>query len=810
VTQALDVPRAQLLAAQQNIPVEVTGLRTEDSTTVVNPDGTMTTTVANSPVNVKKADGSWTPVDTKLSVGADGRLHAGAVPFSLSLSNGGNDAAVDVTPGSGKRAKWLSGSLPTPTLDGSTARYVNVKPGVDLLASVTPSGFELSYVLTKRPARGLSLQMPLQLTGLTLGADANGDPQLTGDGKTVVQGAPARMWDASTDPGKVGPEDLTSVPQTVSSSAGAASITLSPSDGFLQDPATQYPVKIDPFYGLTFHYGTYVYQPTAYANTNYDGQNYFRSGLSGAAGTAQRTLLRFQIPTSLTGTHIQDASLRMYLYSAANCASTSRIRTLSAAFDPTTVTWANQPAFSGPYDITGFAANCGNQWQTIHMTDVANLWINGGTPNYGFMVNGDEADTTSAKNWYSENLNGGTYKPTLSITYNSYPGTTGNRYLAPQSLDATSAVWTNTVTPTLRGAATDADGGNNFMKAEIWNSAKTTQLWSGSGASVKAGSTSPVTVPAGVLTDGTAYAWRAKQNDGTDDSLAYSSWGAFTVDTTAPATPGISSSSYPANSWASTMNAGTFTLSSTGSNDVAEYDYRFDGGQWQSAKGNVGATNSATNITLTPPAGWVTLHVVAIDRAGNRSPEATYSFGTQAAISSPASGVMTQRYVHLGAQSGPGNPSVRFQYRLKTTDSWTDLPVGSGGAVTDAGLNPISSWGATTTTTSWGVQSPDLILDVRKLLDPTGTGNSAVDGTVQLQALFNNGSIDYPSGNTATVTLDQHGFGGSYATEQVGPAPSAWAAATTPCPPPTPRSAATAATSPCPGPSTARSPTPLA
>ena len=763
-TEAPDVARAQILARQQQSKVEVTGLRTAESNTFVNPDGTFTTEIAQSPMNVQQSDGSFEPVNAELFADKDGRIRARQVPYNLSLSGGGTDSLVDVIPASGKRAKWtLPGSLPAPVLDGATARYKNVQPGVDLLASVAASGFELSYVLTSRPTGAVSLTFPLQLTGLSLGADLNGDPQLLSGSTALVKGAPAVMWDATTDPANSPATDRVRVPQSIAGST----ITLNPSSSYLQDPTTIYPVVVDPFYGLTFHYGTYVY--AAGPNNNYDGEAYFRSGLETTSQQAQRTLLRFQIPTSLTGTHITDASLRMFLNSATSCSSTSRIRTLNAAFNSSTVTWANQPAFSGPYDVTGFAAGCAANWQTIHMTDVADLWINQGLANNGFMVNGDETDPLSNKVWRSENHTGTTYRPTLSITYNTYPSTVAGRYMSPYQVASTGAWFTNVTGPSFRGAALDSDGGQNKLRVQVFPTSRTgSAIWDSllTGTWANVGSTSVATAPGGTFTNGTTYSWRGTAYDGTDYSKSWSSWVDFTVDTTAPATPTVSSATYPANGWAGTKADASFTFSSSGHNDVASWAYRFDGQPWTSVAGNVGTANSSTSSTLKNiPAGWATLHVVGIDRAGNRSPEAVYTFGTVPGLTSPTDGQATQQYVNLGGTAAAANTQVKYQYRL-TVGAWTDIPVGVGGAVTDTSLTAVSAWPVSTTVVTSYAKSPTLVLDVRKLLT---SGGVTSDGTVQIQAVFTAAGVSTATGNLAIVTLDQNGFGGSYASEQVGP-----------------------------------------
>jgi RHS repeat-associated protein len=770
--EAPDVYRAQILARQQHRAIEVVGLRDSSTRTSVNPDGSLTTTMGTSPLNVQRPDGSWEKVDTTLQVASDGRVRAASVPFDLSLSGGGAGAAVDVSPATGKRAKWALGTLPAPTLSGNTARYAEVKPGMDLLVSVAPSGFELSYILTKRPSAGTKLQLPLQLTGLALGEDSSGDPQLTAGGQSVVRGAAAMMWDANTDPGKV--EQAARVKE-VDQSVSGSTITLSPADAYLQDPSTSFPVTVDPFYGLTYQYGTYVYNTTKTQTTNYDTSQFFRSGLVSPGGI-QRTYLRFQVPSVLTGTDITSAQLKLYNYSSASCTpSTQIVKLPSSSWTGSTLTWANQPTLTGTYDATSFAAGasgCAAAWQTMTMTDVVNMWANLGYTNNGFaIVAQNEADANGNKVYLNE-INNAIYTPTLSVTYNSYPSTTAARTMSPSLVDAQQTTWTNSLTPTFGGAATDADGGTNFMKVEIQPYGSSSTVWAGSGTTVTAGSTSTVTVPSGVLSNGSHYTWWAKNNDGTDDSQAWSSKLDFWVDTTAPLTPTVASAAYPANSVTATNNAGAFTFTSPSSSDVVSYDYRLESGNWINVKTPLGTTGSGSTSTtatptITPDPGPNILHVVAIDGAGNRSSETQYAFTAGSSTTFPTSGLTTQRYVKVNAQTTGTNNEVRFRYRLNATDAWTDVPTGASGAVMTSNFAPVSSWPVATSQANGTWNSPDLQIDLRVLLDG---GSGPQDGTVQLQAWFsNNGTGLAGTNNAVTHTLDVNGFGTAYATQQVGP-----------------------------------------
>jgi hypothetical protein len=78
---------ARAQAVEQGKRVEVTGKRTEDSTTWVNPNGALTTEVFQEPIRVRQ-DGTWKPVDTTLAdTGA--AVTPGATVADLNLSDGG-------------------------------------------------------------------------------------------------------------------------------------------------------------------------------------------------------------------------------------------------------------------------------------------------------------------------------------------------------------------------------------------------------------------------------------------------------------------------------------------------------------------------------------------------------------------------------------------------------------------------------------------------------------------------------------------------------------------------------------------------
>jgi hypothetical protein len=99
-------------------------------------------------------------------------------------------------------------------------------------------------------------------------------------------------------------------------------------------------------------------------------------------------------------------------------------------------------------------------------------------------------------------------------------------------------------TPTLKANFSDPDGGRGHVDFEVYNNATGALVTSGAGSTVTSVALSSWTVPAGKLAGGVTYKWRCRGNDGTDAG-AWSVYKTFTVDTTPPGAPSISSSTHP-------------------------------------------------------------------------------------------------------------------------------------------------------------------------------------------------------------------------------------------------------------------------
>ncbi|WP_327187604.1 LamG domain-containing protein [Streptomyces sp. NBC_01334] len=184
--------------------VEVTGERTDRTTVFANPDGfTFTLEQSAVPIRVAKAGGGWQAPDATLEKRSDGSVGPKAAAVSIAFSAGGDKAPLAriEDQGNSLELEW-PGKLPAPRLDGPSAVYADVLPGVDLQVTATPESFQPVFVV-KTPEAAANeelkkLTFGLKAQGLDVREGAAGNlAAVDGSGRTVFKAPPARMWDSA-------------------------------------------------------------------------------------------------------------------------------------------------------------------------------------------------------------------------------------------------------------------------------------------------------------------------------------------------------------------------------------------------------------------------------------------------------------------------------------------------------------------------------------------------------------------------------------------------------------------------------------
>ncbi|MCG5472889.1 DUF6531 domain-containing protein [Micromonospora sp. LAH09] len=538
-TQQMDEAAAMATARACGTAVENLAGRSETTDVFANPDGTWTAKIHAGPVRMRDAKGALIPIDLTMRAGADGSVAPVAHPAGLRLSGpveaGEHDVLSIVVGGKNVSIGW-NGKLPKPVLTGNRAVYQEVRPGVDLVVEATRTSVE-QFFIVKSPAAAehvAELQLPVRATGLTTKADGNGGLLFVDAAGTTVGTLPTpEMWDSAIDPTTGSPKRQIRIPtRQTSRSAGVTDLTLAPDRSFFTDPATVYPVTVDPQINpLGVSFDTYVRENDTVGRS---GSNDLQIGLT--SGNVARSFIHWNT-APLVGRQVLSGTFYFYNWFSQSCTAAQwEMWTTDAA--NANSRWGNQPAWRNR-EVTstatkGHNSSCADGWVSVSGTSFLQRAVGAGksTSPMGLRAT-DETSVNSIgfkqfrSSQPSEPEQQG-QQPYAVVNYNSYPNA-----LDPLKLQPGDAAETETRTPTMRGVFSDPDGGTGRVDYEVYDRTGATLKTSGSGSTVANGSESNWAVPSGKLDANTTYRWRARGHDG---SLA-GPWSGWRFMTTSDGSP---------------------------------------------------------------------------------------------------------------------------------------------------------------------------------------------------------------------------------------------------------------------------------
>ncbi|MFI7591238.1 RHS repeat-associated core domain-containing protein [Micromonospora sp. NPDC049359] len=516
--------------------VENLAARSETQDVFVNPDGTSTAQVYAGPIRMRDAGGQLVPIDLTMRAEADGSVAPVAHPNGLKLSGAvgaGEHDLLSVGVGAHRAAIGWTGALPKPVLAANRATYPEVRPGVDLVVEASRTGVR-QYLLVKNRAAAAqvaSVRLPVRAKGLVTTGDGAGGLRFADDkGRIVATSATPEMWDSSVDPASGGPKRLVKIAAKQTARAGAMDLALTPDQAFLADPATVYPVIVDPSINpVSPTFATYVKSDDTVTRS---GANDIQIGkASGANPGVARGFVHWGT-SALRGKQITSATVYFWNWYSTTCSAKSwQIWSTGAASSGTL--WTNQPAWNyqeaSSTATKGLNSTCDDGWVSITGTSFFQraATANQATAYMGIRAT-SETDPDSWKQFRSDDADIQSEVPYAVVNYNSYPNA-----LDPTKLQPGDASETETRTPTMKGVFSDPDGGSGRVDFEIYDRSGSTLEVSGSGGSVTNGSESSWTVPSGELVANTTYKWRARGHDG---SVAgpWSSWRFMTTSDGSP------------------------------------------------------------------------------------------------------------------------------------------------------------------------------------------------------------------------------------------------------------------------------------
>lgn len=663
-SSAPDEATAGAIAQAYGHQVEVSSLDTGSTTTYVQPSGGMSEDLSSTPVRVAR-NGGWVPTDLSLVQQADGSFAPVAAPVSVSVGGAGSrQLATFTSAGGGSVSYGWNAPLPAPQISGSTARYVDVAPGVDLVAQVTYTGVETSVVFkTAAAAAAGPVDLPLTTSGLTaqLGS-THSVSYVDGAGATVARTPAPRSWDTRLGgtvlapgggPVPVVPSTITTATGAVLSSAGPGAGTTTSASGsltdelsvpaaLLNDPGTSYPIVLDPGVACSNcgegHHG-YV-ENDGYNEIDNMGWDYgdVHVGTFDGGSTVTRGLFQFAQGTS-HGTTITDAKLQLTEVDSWSTTAYPVTVYQSGGFD-TSATWPG-PSVTGTNAVTGSYAFGHDVNGGVNMTVtgmVQAMASTAGASSYYFQfrvgTNGNWGPAEADSNYWKEFA----ATETLHVDFDRPPGQPAGRSISGCWVQCAplSPVITKDNTPTLTAQTSDPDGDKltyyyYIYKGFITDSSGLSPLTVFWQPGVVSGVQSQA-APTYVLPDGD-YSYTVRAYDG----LLYGPWANgfahFTVDHTHPPAPTLTSSSFDLSNNTVTGHEnvpGTVTIHPNGGKDIYEYAYSYAGGVPTNpppCNTTVGAVTSvcslaadgSATISIDPTGLTNTIFVDSFDKAGNVS-----------------------------------------------------------------------------------------------------------------------------------------------------------------------------------------------
>ena len=785
-------PTAQALrqAASTGKPVTINSLTNTGTLVQANPNGTLTRTLTSMPQRVEQ-NGTWVPVNTALSL-RNGVLAPAATTTAVTFSPGGTTTLATLGSGTDSLGFTWPTALPTPVITGSTATYPNVLPDVDLQLTANASGYS-SVLVLKTPAAAKDPQ----LQDLSLGTTAkNVTLSTTSDGGTqavdsatkqvVFHSDTALMWDSS--PAATASSPAAGTASTAGATADLAKLSatarvaaadselqsaqqvgahqarigvslqkgrqfLSLNKALLSAKSTKYPVFVDP---------EWTGNPSQldWARISDNGDNVYNStATSGDAnaregwddndpGNGERARTYYQVSTGfVAGATISAATLSVTQLSAASCSATPATvfgTAYPGGWNSSGLYWGHEPALQtgelGTPPTSEEAGVCPVTNGTGSYVSPPDLSFNvlsrvQSAAEYGWnsmtlMV--ESVNMNDATQWKELGYGGGAR---LSITYSFAPqmtAGTGEPKLSPVAADfGQNVTWTHT--PTISATAYEHTGDPELLRMDyhVYNSAGTQVAYNV--ATTYSVHGAPYTVPS--LPDGT-YTWKSiAENASNLWASAWTPTQTFTINTSAPTPPAVSSPEFPANQIGARYGStGVFTLGNDHSNTVVGYMFSL-GGDLSSSTYSTSVPKLTSTTTIAPK----TTYFAAADNANGTGTAISNGIATLD-ITVPSDGPNT---LYVKAVNNAGTNSAETSYLFYAGTSTPTYAYGNqmvlGYTATDGDVVPP----ATTTSTGGHL-----------ITQTAWAGVSWADDQQGMLANNTTASTKVASGDTATFSFD--------------------------------------------------------
>ncbi|WP_052744834.1 LamG-like jellyroll fold domain-containing protein [Micromonospora sp. HK10] len=397
-----------------------------------NADGTQTTEFSSAPINFRKPDGSWAPIDLDLVPAGDGpgwRTKADSVGLRLAARGAASALATLSFSGGAELAFGLSDAADSPArVEGRRVTYPAVRPEVDLRLEPRAGGVKETLILRSAKAP-TTYVFPLRLRGLTAKL-VDGQVVLT-DPAGRQQGVIPVGYMIDSGAGTAGPATSTGVTYELIDQGGQQALKVRLDPAWLADQHRSYPVEVDPTVGPPVDPVRSDSSMYVHGGSSASGGSELLVGRSGGENAA--AYLKFGDLVSRLQYHtIYGAALSVVNFDAASC------KARAVTVHPVTGSWSAGSGYSYPGPAVGSAlasrsfahgyvglgqsqSACPAAGEMFDLgaagRNLVQRWVNGTQANYGLSL---RASTTDGAAWKKFAGTGTANPPALYITHTPY------------------------------------------------------------------------------------------------------------------------------------------------------------------------------------------------------------------------------------------------------------------------------------------------------------------------------------------------------------------------------------------------------
>jgi YD repeat-containing protein len=421
------------LASATKVVRELPGLRTANSDTYLQSDGSRLLKISGSPVNYKVA-GAWQPINDTLQPGADGSSHPAASPTPVNFPASLGSGPVTIGPANQRLSFSLQGASASGTSTGTEQSYPGALPGVEVSYATSPESVRETLTLASASAP-TTYRYSLSLSdGMKASLSPGGGVAIRdASGKLVYSLATPSLADSS---GKAHLPWTAPVHYELSGDGSVLSLVLD--KAWLEDPARVFPVKIDP----DVYFGGYqdcTIASQTYANTSLCNERLFVGTNTESPKSVARALVQFDTSSIPKGSTILSSSLALW-FEATTTSSPIEIEAYALNKEHPFTQEATWNSYDGTHawitpggdhlkteaGSTVVKPEWTGGWTSYGFTPQVEQWVRDPTSNDGILLKAHNETATGYDTFVQTGNGEGKPEPNLNVVYEPLLGDPAN------------------------------------------------------------------------------------------------------------------------------------------------------------------------------------------------------------------------------------------------------------------------------------------------------------------------------------------------------------------------------------------------